>query len=327
METRTHMDYKDYYAILGVPKSADAKAIKKAYRELARKYHPDVNKSPEAEQEFKEINEANEVLSDPEKRKKYDQLGRSYQEWERMGGRPGGFDWSQWMSGQPGGTRVEYGDLGGFSDFFEAIFGGTGFSGPGGSVEYMDLNDLLRGRGARGGRQRTTHGQDYDAQVDITLEEAYHGTTRLVSKDGRRLQVKIPRGAKAGTKVRLAGEGGAGAGGAEAGDLYLIVSVREDPRFERDGDDLYADIMVDLYTAILGGEVQVPTMTGNVTMKAPAGTQPGRVIRLRGRGMPVLKHKDTYGDLYVRVNVELPSDLSPEEQDLFERLANLRSYR
>lgn len=320
------MDYKDYYAILGVPRNADTRAIKKAYRDLARQYHPDVNKSPEAEQKFKEINEANEVLSDPEKRKKYDQLGRSYQEWQRMGGRPGGFDFSQWMSGQPGRTRVEYsGDMGGFSDFFEAIFGGMGFSGGGSRVQYMDIDELLRG-GRRGGRQRTVRGQDYDAQVDITLDEAFHGTTRLISKDGRRLQVKIPRGAKTGTKVRLSGEGGAGAGGADAGDLYLIVNVQDDPRFERNGDDLTTEITVDLYTAVLGGEVQVPTMTGSVTMKIPEGTQPGRVVRLKGRGMPVLKTRDAFGDLYVRVNVELPTDLTAKEKALFKELANIRGY-
>ncbi len=318
------MEYKDYYKILGVPKNADLKTIKKAYRELARKYHPDVNKSPGAEARFKEINEAHEVLSDPEKRQKYDMLGSSYAQWQRSGGVPGGFDWSQWMSGRPGGARVEYRDPDSmFSDFFEAIFGGMGFSGGGGSVRFVDFDEMMRGGGGRTGRRRPARGQDYDAQVVISLEEAYHGTTRLLSKDGRRLQVKIPRGARTGTRVRIAGEGGAGPDG-QAGDLYLNVTVQEDPRFERQGDDLYEDITLDLYTAVLGGEVQVPTMTGSVTLKVNPGTQPGRLIRLKGRGMPVLKKKDAYGDLYVRVNVEIPTNLSAKERALFKELANIR---
>lgn len=326
------MEYKDYYAILGVPKDADQKAIKKAYRELARQYHPDVNKSPDAEQRFKELNEANEVLSDPEKRKKYDQLGRSYQQWQRTGGAgAGGFDWSQWMSGQPGGGySVDYEDAGAFSDFFEAIFGGMGgFGGTGGTsrVEYMNIDDLLRG-GARGGaRQRTNRGQDLEAEVQISLDEAYHGTTRMVSKDGRKLQVKIPRGAKTGTRVRLSGEGTGGFGGGQAGDLYLHVAVQDDPRFEREDDDLYTDVSVSLYTLVLGGEVQVPTMTGSLTLKIKPGTQPGQLIRLKGRGMPNIKKKDQYGDLYVRIQVELPRDLSAKERALFRELAEIRGHR
>jgi curved DNA-binding protein len=319
------MEYKDYYKILGVSKNADTKAVKKAYRELARKYHPDMNKSPDAEARFKEINEAHEVLSDPEKRKKYDMLGSSYAQWQARGGAPGGFDWSQWTSGQPRGTRVEFGGDAGsvFSDFFEAIFGGAGgFSGSGGSVRYMDFDELLRGGGrSRGGR--AIRGQDYDAEVSITLEEAYHGTTRLLSKDGRRLQVKIPAGAKTGTKVRISGEGGVGPGG-QPGDLYLVVTVQEDPRYERQGDDLYEDVTLDLYTAVLGGEVQVPTMTGSVTLKVNPGTQPGQLIRLKGRGMPVLRRHDAFGDLYVRIGVEIPANLSAKEKALFKELANIR---
>jgi curved DNA-binding protein len=325
------MEYRDYYQILGVPKNADQDAIKKAYRKLAREYHPDVNKSSEAEQKFKEINEANEVLSDPEKRKKYDQLGRSYQQWQRNGGQqPGGFDWSQWVGGQPGGGRAEYGgDAGGFSDFFESIFGGMGgFGSPGGGGTYVDFDELLRGGGRTGGgrRQRHLRGQDLEAEVGITLDEAYHGTTRMLSKDGRRLQVKIPRGAKTGTKVRITGEGTEGAGGGDSGDLYLNVRVEDDDRFERQGDDLYVDVRPDLYTMILGGEVQVPTMTGSLTMKVNPGQQPGQLIRLKGRGMPNVKRKDEFGDLYVRLNPELPKDLSAKERALFRELANMRGH-
>ncbi len=315
------MEYKDYYKILGVPKNADAKAIKKAFRQLARQYHPDANPDdPQAEARFKEINEAYEVLSDPEKRAKYDRLGQSYQQWQRAGGQPGGFDWSQWMSGMPGGVRVEYGDAGDlFSEFFQAIFGGDPFGGVRGQASGMGFEDLLRNSRVR--NSRSVRAQDLDTPVEITLEEAYHGTTRLLSKDGRRLQVKIPRGARTGTRVRIAGEGAGG------GDLYLNVRVKDDPRFERKGDDLYEDVTLNLYTAVLGGEVQVPTMTGRVTLKISPGTQPGQLIRLRNKGMPKLRQPDEYGDLYVRVGVEIPKDLSAKERALFKELAHIRGLK
>jgi curved DNA-binding protein len=315
------MEYKDYYKILGVPKNADAKAIKKAFRQLARQYHPDANPDdPQAEARFKEINEAYEVLSDPEKRAKYDRLGQSYQQWQRAGGQPGGFDWSQWMSGMPGGVRVEYGDASDlFSEFFQAIFGGDPFGGVRGQASGMGFEDLLRNSRVRS--SRSVRAQDLDTSVEITLEEAYHGTTRLLSKDGRRLQVKIPRGARTGTRVRIAGEGAGG------GDLYLNVRVKDDPRFERKGDDLYEDVTLNLYTAVLGGEVQVPTMTGRVTLKISPGTQPGQLIRLRNKGMPKLRQPDEYGDLYVRVGVEIPKDLSAKERALFKELAHIRGLK
>jgi curved DNA-binding protein len=315
------MEYKDYYKILGVPRNADAKAIKKAFRQLARQYHPDANPDdPHAEERFKEINEAYEVLSDPEKRAKYDRLGQSYQQWQRAGGQPGSFDWSQWISGMPGGVRVEYGDAGDlFSDFFQAIFGGDPFGGVRGQAAGMGFEDLLRNSRVRS--SRSVRGQDLDTPVEITLEEAYHGTTRLLSKDGRRLQVKIPRGARTGTRVRIAGEGAGG------GDLYLNVKVKDDPRFERKGDDLYEDVTINLYTAVLGGEVQVPTMTGRVTLKISPGTQPGQLIRLRNKGMPKLRQPDEYGDLYVRVGVEIPKELSAKERALFKELAHIRGLK
>jgi curved DNA-binding protein len=332
------MEYKDYYKVLGVSENADQKEIKKKFRALAREFHPDMNPDkPEAEAKFKEINEAYEVLGDAEKRRKYDELRQSYQQWERMGGRPGagqpgGFDWSQWMAsggaagGAPGGMRVEYADLGGmggFSDFFEAIFGGMGTQGGTGS---MDLNELFGGgrRASRGGR-RARRGRDLDAEVTITLEEAYHGTMRMISRDGRRLQVKIPAGAKTGTRVRISGEGEPGMG-ADAGDLYLNVKVSPDGRFERRGDDLYLDVTFDLFTLLLGGEADIPTMTGTVTLKIQAGTQPGQLIRVRGKGMPELRGDGT-GDLYVRVGVDLPEDLSAKEKALVKELASLRGHR
>jgi len=323
------MDYKDYYGILGVPEDADPKEIKRAYRKLAREYHPDANRAnrADAEARFKEINEAYQVLSDPEKRARYDQIRHSYTSWQRTGGHPGGFDWSQWVTGQPGGVHVEYGSgAEAFSDFFRVIFGGMGgMSGTGSrrtSAGGIGLEDLFGG-GVRGSGVRDMRGQDLQTDVSITLEEAYHGTTRLISKDGRRLQVKIPRGARTGTKVRVAGEGAPGIRG-EPGDLYLNVTVEDDPRFTREGEDLYVDATIDLYTAVLGGQIDVPTMTGSVTLKISPGTQPGQLIRLSGKGMPRLRSREEYGDLYVRIHVHIPKDLNERERELFEELASLR---
>ncbi len=315
------MDYKDYYKILGVPENADAKTIKKAFRRLARQYHPDVNPDdPNAEARFKEVNEAYEALSDPAKRAKYDQLRASYQHWQRTGGQPSGFDWSQWIGGAPGGMRVEYAsadDL--FSDFFRMIFGDIGASPRTGRGF-----DELFSAAQRGGRRYSARGQDLDAQAEVTLEEAYHGTTRLVSVNGKRLQVKIPRGVRTGTRVRLAGRGAPGMSG-QAGDLYLNVVVLDDSNFRREEDDLYTDVTINLYTAVLGGEVQITTLAGKVTLKIAPGTQPGQLIRLRGKGMPSLSQPGVFGDLYVRVNVELPTSLSAKERALFKELASIRS--
>jgi curved DNA-binding protein len=339
------MNYKDYYEILGVPQDADEKAIKKAFRQLAREHHPDANPdNPEAaEARFKEINEAYEVLRDAEKRRKYDEIRQNYEQWQRMGGQPGGFDWSQWMAGQPGqagragapgGVRVEYHTTGGgaeaFSDFFRTIFGDMGGGRTTGDIGLEDLfGGSMAGRRGRGVgvNPRDLRGQDLSTDINISLEEAYHGTTRMISKDGRRLQVKVPRGARTGTKVRISGEGSPGARGAESGDLYLNVTVAPDGTFERRRDDLYVDVTVDLYTAVLGGEVDVPTMGGQVTLKINPGTQPDQLYRLRGKGMPLLKQAGEFGDLYVRVHVDLPDDLSAKERALFKELAAERGHR
>ncbi len=319
------MEYKDYYATLGVPENADKETIKKAFRRLARQHHPDANPdNPEAEARFKELNEAYEVLSDAEKRARYEELRHSYQTWQRRGSQPSGFDWSQWIGGTPDGVRVEYSGSGDavsdFSDFFQAIFGGAG--GAAQRSGGLDFDDLFGGQARRAPRQ--ARGQDMATDIEITLEEAYHGTTRLISKNGRRLQVKIPRGARTGTKVRIQGEGSPGAG--KPGDLYLNVRVKDDPRFSREGDDLTLDVSLDLYTAVLGGEVDVPTLLGRVTLKINPGTQPGQLIRLRGKGMPKLRKPDETGDLYVRVNINLPTDLGEQERELFRKLASLRSH-
>ena len=314
------MEYKDYYKMLGVDRKASEKEIKKAYRKLARKYHPDVNPGDDtAEQHFKEINEAHEVLSDPEKRKKYNQLGASWRQYARTGAEPGGFDWSQWYS-QPGGGRVhvEYADLGdlfgggggGFSDFFSTIFGGRGQRGP------TDWRTQGQPYGAPG--------QDYEQEVEITLEEAFSGTTRILQKDGRRLEVKMPAGVETGSKVRMRGEGSAGLGGGGKGDLYLRVKVLPHHTFEREGQDLRCEISVDLYTALLGGEVRIPTLSGGAMLKIPPETQSGKAFRLKGQGMSQLKNPEKRGDLYVKVRVKVPENLSEKERELFKELASMR---
>ena len=306
------MEYKDYYKTLGVDRNAEGKEIKKAYRKLARQYHPDVNPGDKAaEEHFKDINEAYEVLSDAEKRQKYDQLGSSWQQWQRTGRDPSGFDWSQWSSGaQPGGVRVEYRDLGdledllgrgGFSDFFQAIFGGMGAP-----------------------QARPRRGQDYTQPVEITLEEAFQGTARMIQKDGRRLEVKIPPGVKTGSKVRVAGEGSPGMAGGTSGDLYLEVTVLPHSTFEREVDDLRCELPVSLYTAVLGGEVKVPTLSGDVMLNIPPESQGGRTFRLRGKGMPNLHNPQKHGDLYARLRIEIPQKLSQREKELFRELASLR---
>ena len=332
------MEYKDYYDVLGVSEDAGQDEIRRAFRRLARKHHPDVNPNdPQAEERFKEINEAYEVLSDPEKRQKYDRLGANWQQYQRAGGRPGGFDWGQWTTGGPagaGGQRVHvrqgtpedledlFGGGSAFSDFFTQVFGGMGGAGP----------SAAPGAGATGARTRPggfdyrarpRRGRDYEQEVDISLREAYSGTTRILQRDGRRLEVKIPPGARTGTRVRVAGEGGSGAAGGQAGDLYLRVKVQSNGQFEREGDNLRTSMPVDLYTAVLGGEVEVPTMSGSVMLAIPSGTQNGQVFRLRGKGMPELRNPEQHGDLYAEINVRLPTDLTPRERELFEELRSL----
>ena len=314
------MEYKDYYKILGVDKKASEKDIKSAFRKLARKYHPDVSPDdPQAESRFKEINEAYEVLGDPEKRAKYDQLGADWHRWQQRGGQPQDFNWAQWASG-PAGQRVNvryanmedledlFGGGNPFSDFFTSIFGGVGPRGGSASAERF------------GYRPRSQRGQDYEQEVEISLSEAHSGATRPVNKDGRRLEVKIPPGAKTGTRVRVRGEGGEGHAGRTAGDLYLRIRVASDPRFERKGDDLQTKLPVDLYTAVLGGEVRVPTLSGEVKLKIPAGSQNGQTFRLRGKGMPSLKRKNQFGDLYATLDVRLPTQLTAEQREHFEAL-------
>ena len=292
------MDYKDYYKILGVERKASEEDIRKAYRKLAMQYHPDRNPNDkQAEERFKEINEAYQVLSDPKKRAHYDRLGSDYSTWQRRG-TPGDFDWGRY-GGFPGGagTRVDVEDMdemfgGGFSDFFRTIFG----------------------IGNTPGAQR------YQQEVVITLEEAYKGTTRLLqSNNGKNKQVRIPAGVRTGSKVRVAGAGPNGL------DLYLIVNVQDDKRFERRGNDLHTTATVNVFTAILGGEAEVETLDGKVKLTIPAGTQPEKVFRLAGRGMPnVNKESKDKGDLFVRLKVSIPKYLSSKQRELLDEASRLK---
>jgi curved DNA-binding protein len=331
------MEFKDYYQTLGVAKSASDKELKQAFRKLARKFHPDVNPGDKsAEGRFKEINEAYEVLGDPAKRKKYDELGANWRMYEQAqeqgepfgagspfgsgGGAAGqGGAWTINTGGGPGGyrtmTQEEMQDLFGnedpFSDFFRTFFGGGGAREPG------------RGRG----RSRSQKGQDIEHEVELTLEEAYHGATRRMSiKEGghaRSVDVRIPVGVKDGSRVRAAGEGAAGSNGGASGDLYLRVRVKPHPVFERKGDDLHTRVPVSVTTGVLGGEAQVPTITGSVRLKIPEGTQNGQVFRLKGHGMPQVGRPDDRGDLYATVEVQLPRTLTKEQRQHYEALAKL----
>lgn len=332
------MEYKDYYKILEVDKKATEKDIRSAFRRLARKYHPDVNpNNQEAEARFKEINEAYEVLSDPEKRKKYDELGprwRDYEQWQRAGGQAGAGPFDGFGQA-PGGAGYEYrtvteDDLqdlfgeSGFSDFFETLFGGGGRGGAG------------RPGGPGSGRRRQAgprRGRDVEEPVEITIREALNGTQRILQMmqpDGsvRRLEVKIPAGVTEGSRVRMAGQGSPGSGGGTGGDLYLRVHLADDPVFTRQGDDLEVDVPVDLTTLVLGGEVELPNPRGGrLSLRIPSGTQNNRSFRLRGQGLPKLRQPGERGDLVARVQAVLPENLTREERELFERLAALRSRR
>ncbi|MBM3323934.1 J domain-containing protein [candidate division WOR-3 bacterium] len=304
------MEYRDYYQVLGVTKDADEKAIKAAYRKLARKYHPDVaeNKA-EAGTKFKEINEAYEVLSNPDKRSKYDQLGADWQQYQQTGGR-GGFDWTRYQSGQ-GQRYAQYsgedlqdlfGGGQGFSDFFSFVFGG----------QRQPQESRV------GGQSR-----DIEQPVLVTLAEAYAGAARRLKRQGGpTIEVKIPAGVETGARIRVKGQGMAGRRG-RAGDLWLVVEVEPDSRFTRTGDDLRTRVQVPLYTAILGGEVTVPLIQGRAKLRVPPETQSGTEMRLRGQGMPRLNSTGR-GDLFVTVEIRLPSRLTEKELSLFRELARMR---
>ena len=315
------MDFKDYYEILGVSPSAEQKVIKQTYRQLARKHHPDVNPgNKEAEEKFKTINEAYQVLSDAEKRKKYDELRAQYQQWQQTGGSQQDYDWQNSSTRPDQGVHVQYAnpedlaDLFGneapYSDFFNSIFGQARRSGS--------------GRGSSPGPRR---GRDVEYEVDLTLEEAFHGAERLLEMDGHRIKAGIPAGVHTGSRVRLAGKGEPGQNKAPSGDLYLIVHVLPNETFERAGDDLHMDVPVDIFTAVAGGEIRIPSLEKPLILTIPPRTNAGKSFRLRGKGMPHLGDPKKRGDLFALVRLVLPDPLTDQEVNSIHSLAAARANR
>jgi curved DNA-binding protein len=301
------MEYRDYYKILGVDKKASAAEIKKAYRKLAVQFHPDKNPgNKEAEDKFKLINEAHEVLGDPAKRNKYDELGEN---WNKFGQQEAG-EWANHGGGSnrsyqyKGDMNDLFGEGNGFSDFFETFFGGGG--------------------GKRTGRQAHFRGEDYEAEMGITLEEAYQGTSRIIHVGNEKLRITVKPGAYEGQLLRIKGKGAAGSTSEHRGDLYVRIRVRQQEKLHRKGDDLYAVQPADLYSAVLGGDLLVKSMGATVKMKIPAGTQNGKTFRIKGKGMPVYDKSGQFGDLYVQIQVAIPEKLSKEERQLFEQLKQLQ---
>jgi len=305
------VDYKDYYKILEVNKSANKDIIKKQYRKLARKYHPDVNpNNKEAEEKFKEINEAYEVLSDDEKRKKYDALGSDWKRYQQTGGGTGGFDFGGWAQQHGGRTNRDFdaGDIfegGDFSEFFSSFFGGRPHAGRRTSFAFK--------------------GQDLNAELILSMQEAYDGIQKTIQIDGEKLRITLDPGVEDGQTIRLKGHGGKGANGGQPGDLYITLRINPIPGLVRKGDDLYLDVPVSLYKALLGGEITFETLSGKLKMRVPAETQNGIMLRLKGKGFPLYKQKDKHGDLYVKINVSIPENLSEKEKELFKQLAKLRN--
>jgi len=299
--------FQDYYEALGVSRDASEDEIRQAYRRLARRYHPDINKESGAEDRFKQVSEAYEVLRDPEKRERYDRLGANWRAGQDVSGAGG--DEEAFRAGDGfGDVRVEFGG-GDFSDFFESVFG------------------RRRDPGARAGFEGfSMRGGDHEAVLDLSLEEAARGGKRWLSLgEGRSLEVDIPRGVRDGQRIRLAGEGGAGAGGGPPGDLFLRVRLRPHPRFRVDGRDLYVDLAVSPWEAALGAEVPVPTLDGNAQVKVPPGSSSGRKLRLRGQGLPGSAGAQA-GDLYAVLTIRVPSKLTNKERELFERLASVSKF-
>lgn len=294
------MAFVDYYQILGVQKSASEKEIKAAYRKLARKYHPDVNPNDqEAQKKFQELNEANEVLSDPEKRKKYDQYGKDWEhgeEYERA-------RQSRASSASYGGGSYGGGDQ--FSDFFESMFGGS--SGFGGA--------------RAGGRQTKFRGQDYQAEVHLTLTEAYETRKQTLTVNGKNIRITVPAGIENGQTIKIAGHGGPGSNGGPNGDLFITFTVANDEKFKRLKNDLYLTADLDLYTAVLGGELIIETLSGKVKLPVKPETQNGNIVRLKGKGFPVYKQDGQFGDLYVTFNIKIPTNLTEKQKELFTELS------
>ena len=320
--------FRDYYEVLNVPRNATQEDVQRAYRKLARKYHPDVSKETGAEDKFKEVNEAYEVLKDPEKRKKYDELGANWKSGQEFRPPPGWeSQFAHGAGGGPGQTEFHFGGAGDFSDFFEMLFGGHGFRQAFGG-----------GQGGHGGRPVwRERGLDQEATLRISLEEAFHGAAKSftlqtqsltpsgqISTTDKSYEVRIPAGILPGQKVRLTGQGGAGTGGAEQGDLYLRIEIEPHAVFRLEGQHLYMDLSITPWEAALGADIQLSTLSGPVALKVPAGARSGQKLRLRGKGMP--SPRGTPGDLYVVVQIQVPGKLSPREKELFEELRQVSHF-
>lgn len=312
------MAYIDYYKILGVDKNADEKSIKKAYRKLARKFHPDVNPGDQgAEKKFKEINEANAVLSDPEKRKQYDKYGENWEHAEafaKAGGqqqyqqqRQGGF------GGRGGGQYEQFtysGDAGDFSDFFRDMFGGGGSRAGG---------DPFGGQ-----YRRSMKGQDFNAEIQLPLTEIMEEKKHVINVNGNKIRITVPSGIEDGQTIRIKDQGGPGIEGGQKGDLYLTFHITNNTKFQRQGSILIENVHLDVYQAILGAEVTIQTLHGKIKMKIPAGTQPGETIRLKGKGLPEYKKKGKHGDLLLKVQVSIPKNITDKEKELFTELSKMQ---
>ncbi len=293
--------YIDYYKILGIDKNATQEEIKKAYRKLARKYHPDLNPNDKnAKSNFQQINEANEVLSDPEKRKKYDQYGKDWQHAEQ-------FEKAEQNRSQSSGSyRTEYSGTqfeGDFSDFFESLFGGKAETGRSRQVKYR--------------------GEDYNAELHLDLLDAYETHRQTLTVNGKKIRITIPAGIENGQTIKIAGHGGPGINGGPNGDLYITFSIANHPKFKRLGNDLYTTVDLDLYKAVLGGEITTDTLNGKVKLKVNPETQNGTKIKLKGKGFPVYKEKGKFGDLYITYSIVIPRNLTRKQKELFTELSKL----
>jgi curved DNA-binding protein len=310
------MDNKDYYAILGVPVDADTETIKKTFRKLARKHHPDVNPgNKEAEEKFKTINEAYQVLSDVEKRKKYDELQAQYRQWQQGSSRQQDFNWQNWSDQSGQGPQSQYTTTEDMEDLF------------GSGSPYSDFFTSIFGQQKGNGRDvspRPRHGRDIDFEVDMTLEEAFHGANRNLDVDGHHITASIPPGVRTASRVRLKGQGEPGTKNGQPGDLYLVINILPSETFEREGDNLHVEIPVDIFTAITGGETPVPTLDRPLILKIPPRTNARQSFRLKGKGMPRLGDPKTHGDLFAMVRLVLPDHLTDQEVNGIRELASSR---
>lgn len=294
------MAFIDYYKILELDKNADDAAIKKAYRKLARKYHPDLNPNDAGtKKKFQEINEANEVLSDPEKRKKYDRYGKDWQQGEAYE------QARQQQSYQSRGPAGGFSNESDFSDFFESMFGGAG---------------------RNGGRSARYKGSDLNAELRLDLRDVFQTQQQTLTVNGRAIRLTIPAGIENGQTIRIKGHGGQGVNGGPAGDLFLTFQITNSSGFRREGKDLHSKHPLSIYTAVLGGETTVDTFDGKVKLKVPAGTQGGAIVKLKGKGFPVYRQEGAFGDLYITYMIQIPKELSPKEKELFEELSKLQSH-